>query len=162
MPARYVNRGHELPAILILPGFPEAQPLEGFLGGLLIGLAAAIMLLGLGRIAGVSGMFARAVAIENSGPWLVAALFVGGLILGAAVFEVAIGPVEARFPPGYGWLIAGGLLVGFGTRLGSGCTSGHGVCGMSRLSPRSLVATAVFMAAAILTVAIVNAAGGAW
>ncbi|MDP4574813.1 YeeE/YedE thiosulfate transporter family protein [Qipengyuania sp. G39] len=148
---------------MMLPGFPEAQPLEGLLGGVLIGLAAAIMLLGLGRIAGVSGMFARATAIEGgSPPWPIAALFIVGLILGAVAFQAAIGPIEARFPPGLGLLIAGGTLVGFGTRLGSGCTSGHGVCGMSRLSPRSLVATATFIAAGVATVAIVNALEGAW
>ncbi|MXO63989.1 YeeE/YedE family protein [Qipengyuania oceanensis] len=146
-----------------LPGFPEAQPVEGFLGGLLIGLAAAIMLLGLGRIAGVSGMFARASGIERgSPPWPIAALFVAGLVVGALAFSATIGPVEASFPPGFGWLIAGGLLVGFGTRLGSGCTSGHGVCGMSRLSPRSLVATGTFIVSGIATVALVNALGGGW
>ena len=150
-------------ALIALPGFPDAAPVEGFLGGLLIGLAAAIMLLGLGRIAGVSGMFARATAIEGGNPpWPTAALFIGGLVLGAVVFALVAGPVEASFPPGYGWLVAGGLLVGFGTRLGSGCTSGHGVCGMSRLSPRALVATGTFIAAGIATVAMVNALGGAW
>ena len=147
----------------MLPGFPEAQPLEGFAGGVLIGLAAALMLLGAGRIAGVSGLFARATAIERGGaPWPVAALFVVGLVLGAAVFSLVAGPIEAEFPPGIGWLVAGGLFVGLGTRIGSGCTSGHGVCGMSRLSPRSLAATATFMATGIATVAIVNAMGGAW
>lgn len=148
---------------MILPGFPDAQPLAGLLGGLLIGLSAAIMLLGLGRIAGVSGMFARATTIEDgSPPWPIAALFVGGLVLGAIAYRLALGPVEATYPPGWGWLVAGGLLVGFGTRLGSGCTSGHGVCGMSRLSPRSLVATATFILSGIATVAIVNAIGGGW
>ena len=148
---------------MILPGFPEAQPLEGLLGGLLIGLAAAIMLLGLGRIAGVSGMFARAATIEgDSPPWPIAALFVVGLVFGAVIFASVSGPIEAEFPPTYGWLVAGGLLVGFGTRMGSGCTSGHGVCGMSRLSKRSLVATGSFMVAGIATVAAINAFDGAW
>ncbi len=146
-----------------MPGFPEAQPIEGLLGGLMIGCAAAIMLLGLGRIAGVSGMLARVSGIERTAlPWSIAMLFVAGLMVGAGAFAALAGPVEASFPPGYGWLIAGGLAVGFGTRLGSGCTSGHGVCGMSRLSPRSLVATATFIIAGIITVAIVNASGGAW
>ena len=143
--------------------FPQAQPGEGFVGGLLIGLGAAIMLLGLGRIAGISGLFARATAVERGGvAWSVAALFTVGLLVGAAVFAWLFGPIEARFAPSYGWLIAGGLLVGFGTRMGSGCTSGHGVCGMSRLSRRSLVATATFIASGIMTVAIVNAAGSGW
>ena len=136
---------------MTLPGFPDAAPLDGFLGGLMIGLAAAIMLLGLGRIAGVSGLASRAMLIERGGaPWPVAILF------GAAE------PIEAVFPPHWGWLVAGGLFVGYGTRLGSGCTSGHGVCGMSRLSPRSLVATGVFMASGIATVALVNALGYGW
>lgn len=148
---------------MTLPGFPEAAPLEGFLGGLLIGVAALIMLLGAGRIAGVSGMLSRAILINRSGtPWTIAALFVAGLVLGAILFAQSIGPVQADFPPGWGWLIAGGLAVGFGTRLGSGCTSGHGVCGMSRFSKRSIVATVTFMATGIATVAVVNAFGGAW
>ena len=131
---------------MTFPGFPDAAPLDGFLGGLMIGLAAAIMLLGLGRIAGVSGLASRAMA---------------GLVLGAILFGAAE-PIEAVFPPHWGWLVAGGLFVGYGTRLGSGCTSGHGVCGMSRLSPRSLVATGVFMASGIATVALVNALGYGW
>ena len=148
---------------MILPGFPEAQPVDGLVGGLMIGASAAIMLLGLGRIAGVSGLFARAIRIEASATrWAIAALFVAGLVLGGALFAGIAGPIEARYPPGFGWLIAGGLLVGFGTRLGSGCTSGHGVCGMSRLSPRSLAAVATFIASGIVTVAIVNAMGGGW
>tara|TARA_B100001765_G_scaffold157286_1_gene101886 strand:+ start:442 stop:903 length:462 start_codon:yes stop_codon:yes gene_type:complete len=149
--------------ILTIPGFPDAQPVEGLLGGLMIGGAAAIMLLGLGRIAGVSGMLARASGVERTEtPWPIAMLFVIGLVVGAGLFSAVAGPIEASFPPGYGWLVAGGLAVGFGTRLGSGCTSGHGVCGMSRLSPRSLVATATFIVAGVVTVAIVNAAGAAW
>ena len=147
---------------MILPGFPDAQPVEGLIGGLLIGLAAAIMLLGNGRIAGVSGLAARTLGLGGDAPWPVAALFTGGLVAGAALFMALVGPIEARFAPGWGWLIAGGLITGFGTRLGSGCTSGHGVCGMSRLSPRSLLATATFIAAGMATVALVNLAGGAW
>lgn len=148
---------------MTLPGFPEAAPLEGLLGGLLIGVAALVMLLGAGRIAGVSGMLSRAILINRSGtPWSTAALFIAGLMVGAIAFARAVGPVEADFPPGWGWLVAGGLIVGFGTRLGSGCTSGHGVCGVSRFSKRSIVATATFMATGIATVAIVNVFGGAW
>lgn len=147
---------------MILPGFPDAQPVEGLIGGLLIGLAAAIMLLGNGRIAGVSGLAARTLGLGGGAPWPVAALFVGGLVAGAALFMGLVGPIEARFAPDWGWLVAGGLVTGFGTRLGSGCTSGHGVCGMSRLSPRSLLATATFIGAGMVTVALVNLAGGAW
>lgn len=138
---------------MILPGFPDAQPVEGLVGGLMIGASAAIMLLALGRIAGVSGLFARAIRIEASAtPWAIAALFVAGLVIGGALFAGIAGPIKAHYPPGFGWLIAGGLMVGFGTRLGSGCTSGHGVCGIARLSPRSLAATGLFMATAALTV----------
>ncbi len=138
----------------------NAMPVQGLIGGLMIGTAAAIMLLGLGRIAGVSGLAARATGLSGEGaPWAVAAAFVAGLPLGAAVIAAALGPVETRFPTSLATIVLGGLLVGFGTRLGSGCTSGHGVCGMSRLSPRSLIATASFMAAGIATVAAMNALG---
>ena len=148
---------------MTLPGFPDAMPFEGFVGGLLIGLAAAIMLLGSGRIAGISGIAARAMMLSKSGATIPAAwLFVGGVLLGAVVVHTFIVPVEARFPSSTWILIAGGLIVGFGTRLGSGCTSGHGVCGMSRLSPRSLFATATFIASGIVTVALANALGWSW
>ncbi len=144
---------------MTLPGFPEAAPLAGLLGGVLIGLAAAVMLLGLGRIAGVSGLAARAVGlsgqgIQRAGAWA----FVVGLPLGALVVIAVTGgldPVFASTP----YLVVAGLLVGVGTRVGSGCTSGHGVCGVSRLSQRSIVATLTFMAAGIATVFIMNAMG---
>ena len=140
--------------------FVHAMPVQGLIGGLMIGTAAAIMLLGLGRIAGVSGLAARATGITTEGaPRTIATAFIIGLPLGAALIALTLGPVEARFEQGILTLVIGGLLVGFGTRLGSGCTSGHGVCGMSRLSPRSLVATAVFMMMGFATVAIMNAAG---
>ena len=138
----------------------NAMPVQGLIGGLMIGTASAIMLLALGRIAGVSGLAARAAAITVDGaPWPLSVAFVIGLPLGAAIVSLLIGPVEARFEQGVAALIPGGLLVGFGTRLGSGCTSGHGVCGMSRLSARSLVATATFMVTGFATVAAMNAMG---
>ncbi|MFC4292095.1 YeeE/YedE family protein [Sphingorhabdus arenilitoris] len=137
-----------------LPAFPDAMPVEGFIGGLMIGLAAAIMLLGLGRIAGVSGLAARSIGLAPGGPpRSVALAFVIGLPLGALLLSLLTGPIEAQFPGSLWQLVLGGLVVGFGTRLGSGCTSGHGVCGMSRLSPRSLFATVLFMAAGFATVA---------
>nr|WP_298930310.1 YeeE/YedE thiosulfate transporter family protein [uncultured Erythrobacter sp.] len=148
---------------MTLPGFPNAMPLEGFVGGLLIGLAAALMLLGSGRIAGISGIAARAMTLSKSGaPLPVAWLFIVGLLLGALLVNTFIMPIDAEFPPATWMLIAGGLIVGFGTRLGSGCTSGHGVCGMSRLSPRSLVATATFITSGIATVAFANMLGWGW
>ena len=144
----------------MITAFPHAMPVEGFMGGVLIGLAAATMLLGLGRIAGVSGMAARATGIADSGaPRNIAIAFVIGLPLGAYLVARLAGGVQVSFPTSLLPLIAGGLLVGFGTRLGSGCTSGHGVCGLSRLSPRSMVATALFMASGFVTVAAMRFGG---
>ena len=146
-----------------MTGFPDSMPIEGFIGGLMIGIAAAVMLLGAGRIAGVSGMAARAVGISPSGaPRSLAIAFVVGLPIGAIIVSTFVGPVLTRFPNSLIILIIGGLAVGFGTRLGSGCTSGHGVCGLSRLSPRSIAATAVFMAAGIATVAVMRFWGSKW
>lgn len=141
--------------------FPYAQPIHGLVGGILIGLAAALMLIGAGRIAGVSGIAARATGIGGGSMSLSSAWsFLVGLPLGAAVAALAVdvGPAQFASSP---VLIVAGLLVGFGTRMGSGCTSGHGVCGVSRLSQRSLVATATFMIAGIVTVLAVRLAGGA-
>lgn len=141
-----------------MPGFPYAQPVEGLIGGLMIGVAAAIMLLGLGRIAGVSGLAARAIGLADSGaPRGIATAFILGLPLGALTVSLR-GAIDASFP-GPSLLVVAGLLVGFGTRLGSGCTSGHGVCGVSRLSLRSVLATALFMASGFATVAIMRLAG---
>ncbi len=138
--------------------FPHAQPIAGLVGGLLIGIAAAMMLLGLGRIAGVSGLAARAVGLSAAGaPRSIALAFTLGLPLGALLATHITDVTPGRFPA-LVLLIAGGLLVGFGTRLGSGCTSGHGVCGLSRLSPRSIVATMLFMASGFATVAIMRQA----
>jgi hypothetical protein len=143
---------------MTLPGFPDAAPLAGLIGGVLIGLAAALMLLGAGRIAGVSGIAARAFGLADSSlPRAGAWAFVIGLPLGALVVtsltETSVPSFAAPIT-----LIIAGLIVGIGTRLGSGCTSGHGVCGMSRLSQRSLVATATFMITGFATVALMNAA----
>jgi hypothetical protein len=140
--------------------FLKAMPVEGFVGGLAIGLAAAIMLLGLGRIAGVSGLAARATGISDTGaPLRVAIAFVLGLPLGAFFMVQITGGVQATFPTSTWPLVIGGLLVGYGTRLGSGCTSGHGVCGLSRFSPRSMLATSVFMASGFITVGLLRAGG---
>lgn len=141
----------------------NAMPVPGLIGGLMIGIAGAVMLLGLGRIAGVSGLAARATGLASGGaPWPIAAAFVIGLPIGAALVASVAGPVETRFAPSLAIITVGGLIVGFGTRLGSGCTSGHGVCGISRLSPRSLVATAAFMLAGFATVSIMRALGVSW
>lgn len=138
----------------------NAMPVQGLIGGLMIGCASALMLLGLGRIAGVSGLAARAAGIAREGaPWPTALAFIIGLPLGAALVAFLVDPVEVRFTSHVSTLVLGGLLVGFGTQLGSGCTSGHGVVGMSRLSRRSLIATATFMTAGFATVAVMNTAG---
>jgi len=145
---------------MTLSSFPYAMPIAGLVGGLLIGLAAAIMLLGLGRIAGVSGMVARATGIADKGaPRGLAVSFAVGLPLGALVVTLVSGGIEPRFPGSFAQLALAGLLVGVGTRLGSGCTSGHGVCGLSRLSPRSMVATATFMASGFVTVGLMRLGG---
>lgn len=140
--------------------FANAQPLHGLIGGVMIGLAAALMLLGAGRVAGVSGITARATGLADSGMSRSSAwMFLIGLPLGALLVAAITGQGQSEFAS---WpvLVVAGLLVGFGTRMGSGCTSGHGVCGVSRLSQRSMIATATFMAAGIATVAVSNLVGG--
>lgn len=122
-------------------------PFSALIGGLLIGAAASILWLALGRIAGVSGILGRALQEPGSERiWRI--LFLIGLPVGA-VLAVVLGWAAAPSAPpaNLGLAIVGGLLVGFGTRLGAGCTSGHGICGLARLSPRSLAATSIFMAA---------------
>jgi uncharacterized membrane protein YedE/YeeE len=129
------------------------SPSFAIAGGLLIGGAAALLLLLTGRIAGVSGMAATAVRIADAGPpWRLAAAFVVGLPIGAAVASLLIRQPSIEVTASAPILLVAGLLVGFGTRLGNGCTSGHGVCGIGRLSVRSIVATLTFMATAIATV----------
>ncbi|WP_070987543.1 YeeE/YedE family protein [Halofilum ochraceum] len=130
----------------------EFDWLSALAGGIMIGLAAMLLLAGSGRIAGISGILGGALE-RPAGDTLWRWLFLAGLIAGAAVHQwLEPGAVEARtgFPV---WaLLAAGLLVGIGTRMGSGCTSGHGVCGLARLSPRSGVATAVFVVVAMIVV----------
>lgn len=130
-------------------------PLSGFLGGALIGLAAALLMLLTGRIAGISGIFGGLLTPNASDRgWRIA--FIAGLIaapLLASFFTSAALPSPAM-PASMILIAVAGLLVGFGSRMGSGCTSGHGVCGIARLSARSLIATAIFMVTAIATVAV--------
>lgn len=131
------------------------DPLVALSGGLLIGLAAALLLLLSGRIAGVSGMAARALGIAGSGPTRAeAAMFILGLPVGALIVNAFLRQPTIVVTSSIAVLIAAGLLVGFGTRLGNGCTSGHGVCGMARLSPRSMAATAAFMTTGFLVVGV--------
>src|SRR3954452_7874069 len=126
-------------------------PWHAAAGGVAIGFAAAMLLLLNGRIAGISGILGSLLKPARGDiGWRVA--FLVGLI-GAPIVYALFGKVPMpQIDAGYGALIAAGLLVGIGTRYGSGCTSGHGVCGISRLSPRSLAATAVFMLAGFVTV----------
>ena len=128
-------------------------PLTAVAGGLLIGSAAALLLLLTGRVAGVSGMVAATTRMGVSGtPWSQATAFIVGLPIGALLIPLLVRTPEVIVTSSVPLLIVAGLLVCFGTRLGNGCTSGHGVCGMARLSPRSIAATATFMAAGAATV----------
>lgn len=125
-------------------------------GGALIGMAASLLLLAKGRIAGVSGMVAGLLPPER-GDWTYRAWFLAGLF-GSGVVAMQVAPrLIAASPRGLIWLGIAGLLVGVGTRLSGGCTSGHGVCGMSRLAPRSIVATLVFIAFGMLTASVFGA-----
>ncbi len=121
-------------------------------GGLLIGLSAALYLLLNGRIAGISGLAAAAAGLTEDGDSKLGLGFLVGIIAGAWLAAALARKPEIVITSSPALLIAAGLIVGYGTRLGSGCTSGHGVCGVARLSPRSLVATAIFMAVAGATV----------
>ncbi len=128
----------------------DFTPFQSLAGGLLIGAAAALLLLANGRVAGISGIAGGALG-ATAGDRLWRALFLAGLPLGAALGSIAFDGIDApQASPVL--LVAGGLLVGYGTQLGSGCTSGHGVCGMARGSGRSIAATATFMATAAVTV----------
>ena len=121
------------------------------IGGLLIGATSVALLYFLGRIAGISGIVWDAISAQPDNAWRW--LFIVGLICGPVLFHLLAGvPNPANSPLPWWQAVAGGLLVGFGVKLGSGCTSGHGVCGIGRLSPRSLVATLTFMATGIGTV----------
>lgn len=131
-------------------------PLTASIGGALIGLSVVILMAFNGRIAGISGVFSG-VAFAKKGDRVWRILFVIGLVAAPLFYQAASGSVpEFVLSANVPLVIIGGLLVGFGTRLGSGCTSGHGVCGLSRLSPRSLVSVLLFMGAGMLTVTAVR------
>jgi hypothetical protein len=132
-------------------------PIEALIGGALIGAAAAILMLFLGRIAGVSGILGRLLPPYGEPGVGGATAFVGGLMAAPILYTAVTGTAVHQTVSGNLPLLAGaGLLVGIGTVLGGGCTSGHGVCGLARISPRSLVATLTFMATAFLTVLVVR------
>lgn len=121
-------------------------------GGLTIGLSAAIYLLFNGRIAGISGLTASAFGWTGDGMNFLAIAFLGGILAGAGLGFAYAGHGGPTVTASPAVLVIAGLAVGYGTRLGSGCTSGHGVCGLARLSPRSIVATVTFMGVAAITV----------
>jgi uncharacterized membrane protein YedE/YeeE len=126
-------------------------PVSAAFGGALIGLSAALLWIANGRIAGISGILGGLVSAPKSDlDWRLA--FLAGLVAAPLLYTLVAAAPAIALQAGPLTLIAGGLLVGFGTRLGGGCTSGHGVCGLARLSPRSLIATGLFMASAAATV----------
>lgn len=137
-------------------------PLSALAGGLLIGLASAVLWLGNGRIAGISGIFGQLLPPARSMAWRLVFLvsLIGGTLVAAMLLpQLGSAPQLVTAPAGSplqtpAWLVVAGLLTGLGTRLGNGCTSGHGICGLARLSRRSMVAVAVFFGVAILTVAV--------
>ena len=135
-------------------------PVSAAIGGALIGLSAVLLMLSTGRIAGVSGIFSGLLNLrsEDKG-WRVA--FIAGLILAPVIAGwIGYGMAQPKLPSNWTVIVAAGLLVGFGSRLGGGCTSGHGICGLGRLSPRSITATIVFMVTAVITVAVKHHALG--
>ncbi len=127
-------------------------PASALAGGLLIGLAAALLILLEGRIAGISGIVGGLLQPLRAGDVAWRLAFALGLVAAPLLCQALAELPPSRIDGGWATLVVAGLLVGFGSRLGSGCTSGHGVCGLSRLSPRSLVATIVFMTAGFVTV----------
>jgi uncharacterized protein len=130
-------------------------PLAALAGGILIGVATAVFVLVNGRIAGISGILAGLLRFE-SGDTAWRAALVAGLVAAPLAYRLIATPPSATIDASYPVLVVAGLLVGVGTRYAAGCTSGHGVCGLSRLSPRSLVATATFMLAGFITVFVVR------
>ncbi len=127
----------------------EFTPVSALLGGALIGLAATLLFAGIGRIAGISGILNAAIEQRAERGWRIA--FLLGLAAAAGLWFAGNGIApRSGFP--LGWLLLAGVLVGFGTRLGNGCTSGHGICGLARLSKRSLIAVLAFMGSGIGTV----------
>jgi uncharacterized membrane protein YedE/YeeE len=131
--------------------WPSFTPWAALAGGVLVGTATAMFLLLNGRIAGISGIVGGLLRLVTGDvAWRVA--FIAGLVVAPMVYALYTDWPRPRIEAGYGTLVLAGLLVGVGTRYAAGCTSGHGVCGLSRLSPRSFAATAVFMGAGFLTV----------
>ena len=132
-------------------------PLGSFGGGLLIGLGAVLLMLGLGRIFGATGILSGAVFVENRDEMAWRLALIAGMILAPGLILLVTGTMPAlTVPVSPAMIVVGGIIVGLGASLGSGCTSGHGVCGLSRLSLRSIVAVPTFMATAAITVYIIR------
>ena len=132
-------------------------PLPAFLGGLLIGLGVIIFFIATGRLAGVSGISFNLISNNNR---YTSILFLIGLVIGPIVYKLLISSnIPILINKSYSIIIIGGLLVGLGTKIGSGCTSGHGVCGISRLSIRSILATILFIFSGIITVLLMRQSG---
>ena len=130
-------------------------PVSALIGGALIGIASTLLLALNGRIAGISGILAGLLPpAKGDATWRL--LFLAGLVIGAFAYATVSGSAPLLIEASVPMLVAGGLITGFGARLGGGCTSGHGVCGLGRLSARSLMATLVFMAATGVTVFVIR------
>ncbi len=134
----------------------DVNLIGGLIGGALIGVAAVLLLLFNGRIAGISGIVGGVFSDNSYAERIWRAVFVVGIVCGAALYSLIFGAPSIQIHTNTPILLVAGLLVGFGTRLGSGCTSGHGVCGLGRRSPRSLAATATFIGFGVLTVFLVR------
>ncbi len=133
----------------------------GLIGGLIIGSAGAVYLLGNGRIMGASGIIGSLIDGTARTAWVERALFVAAVVIAPALLIFVSGrPAETNLTGNLGLVLIGGVLVGVGTRMGNGCTSGHGVCGISRLAPRGIVATLVYIFAGVVTVATLRALTG--
>jgi len=140
---------------ILIIDWPSFTPVSALLGGVIIGLATAVLLIITGRIAGISGIVGGLFRLpQGDMSWRIT--FIVGLLLAPWVYRgiADLPPVEIH--TSYGLLILAGLIVGVGTRYGSGCTSGHGVCGLSRLSPRSIVATIIFISMAMATTYVIR------
>ncbi|MBK6617317.1 MAG: YeeE/YedE family protein [Nitrosomonas sp.] len=140
---------------MLIIDWPAFTPLSAMLGGVIIGLATTALLIVTGRVAGISGIVGGLFRLsQGDRGWRIA--FIAGLLMAPWIYRwiAVLPPVEIR--TSYGLLVLAGLIVGIGTRYGSGCTSGHGVCGLSRLSPRSIVATIIFITTAMATTYVIR------
>ena len=144
---------------MIFIDWTNFTPFASFFGGVLIGLSAVLLMLINGRIAGVSGLVSRMLVYKNVNKNLWVFVFFVGLLIGPIFYSLLVGPIKSNSVVDAPWLILAGLLVGFGTFVGNGCTSGHGICGLSRFSIRSLVAVTTFVFSGVLTVYILGLLG---